>query len=260
MEEKEPGLSGTGRLAESIHPEIGNEAFWENTPHFANLRMADPGKALESLLYTPEELERLVHEKLRDINSLVTEEDVERKEVRKKVKPKHKKKKDKKSHSEISPGESQVEKEEFLVPEFAVRYEPFAQHPTAESASSDIDPTAENTVAEGKRVKKVIKAVEGESEKQVQQSAPSELSTESSLSPYTFWLKSLRGSEYVHPYNDDYALDQHSNSTKGGISETFAELLAGQGYREQAIEMYKLLMARFPEKSSFFAAKIETLK
>ena len=62
--------------------------------------------------------------------------------------------------------------------------------------------------------------------------------------------------EYVHPYEDDYALAQH----REGISETLADLLAAQGYREQAMDMYSELMARYPEKSSFFAAKIEALK
>ncbi len=45
-----------------------------------------------------------------------------------------------------------------------------------------------------------------------------------------------------------------------GISETFADLLAAQGYKEQAIEMYIKLMEKYPEKSGFFAAKIEALQ
>jgi hypothetical protein len=70
----------------------------------------------------------------------------------------------------------------------------------------------------------------------------------------------LRGSEYVHPYGDDFALEHLSGPGKAGISETFAELLAAQGYKEQARAMYRDLMAEYPEKSSFFAAKIEALK
>ena len=81
----------------------------------------------------------------------------------------------------------------------------------------------------------------------------------SPLSPYTQWLKSLTGSEYVHPYDDDFALQQGGEDPGQGISETFAELLASQGYKDQAIAMYQRLMEKYPEKSGFFAAKIEAL-
>ena len=44
------------------------------------------------------------------------------------------------------------------------------------------------------------------------------------------------------------------------ISETLAELLAKQGSRKKAIQMYERLSLIFPEKSTFFAEKIEKLK
>ena len=44
------------------------------------------------------------------------------------------------------------------------------------------------------------------------------------------------------------------------VSETLAELLARQGSRKKAIQMYKRLSLIFPKKSSFFAEKIEKLK
>lgn len=43
-------------------------------------------------------------------------------------------------------------------------------------------------------------------------------------------------------------------------SETLAALLEAQGHYEKAIAMYKRLMMKYPEKSAFFAAKIEQLK
>jgi hypothetical protein len=43
-------------------------------------------------------------------------------------------------------------------------------------------------------------------------------------------------------------------------SETLAELLVGQGRNEKAIEMYNRLILLFPEKSGYFAAKINNLK
>ncbi|MCO6493851.1 MAG: hypothetical protein J5I98_35860 [Phaeodactylibacter sp.] len=44
------------------------------------------------------------------------------------------------------------------------------------------------------------------------------------------------------------------------LSETLAELLASQGEYQRAIEMYEALMLVFPQKSGFFAEKIENLK
>ena len=47
---------------------------------------------------------------------------------------------------------------------------------------------------------------------------------------------------------------------KDVISETLARLLAKQGYRDKAIDMYERLRLAFPEKSAYFAAEIEKLK
>jgi hypothetical protein len=44
------------------------------------------------------------------------------------------------------------------------------------------------------------------------------------------------------------------------VSETLADLLVWQGNGEKAKEMYRKLILRFPEKSSYFAAKIEKIK
>lgn len=46
----------------------------------------------------------------------------------------------------------------------------------------------------------------------------------------------------------------------GIITETLAQLLANQGQIEKAINMYERLSLIFPDKSAFFAAKIEQLK
>lgn len=44
------------------------------------------------------------------------------------------------------------------------------------------------------------------------------------------------------------------------ISETLAKLLARQGEKEQAVEIYERLMLVFPKKSTYFAHQIEQLK
>ena len=110
----------------------------------------------------------------------------------------------------------------------------------------------------GKRLKKAVKSIQREESVEPELNTM-ESKTESTLSPFTQWLKGLSGSEYVHPYDDDFALRQESPLAGEGISETYADLLAVQGYKEQAIEMYKRLMEKYPEKSGFFAAKIEAL-
>lgn len=43
------------------------------------------------------------------------------------------------------------------------------------------------------------------------------------------------------------------------VSETLADLLAWQGNKIKSIEMYRKLILRFPEKSSYFATKIEKI-
>lgn len=44
------------------------------------------------------------------------------------------------------------------------------------------------------------------------------------------------------------------------ISETLAEILTRQGKKEKAIEVYKKLIWKFPQKKVYFAAQIEELK
>jgi tetratricopeptide (TPR) repeat protein len=44
------------------------------------------------------------------------------------------------------------------------------------------------------------------------------------------------------------------------VSETLAEILVKQGKKEKAIEVYKKLIWKFPQKKAYFAAQIEDLR
>lgn len=105
--------------------------------------------------------------------------------------------------------------------------------------------------------------------------------TKDTLSPYVQWLQSLKPKDPIQPDVDleslliDSMQDSDENEstqvapvieTKQSdffgevITETLAEVLADQGQNEKAILMYEKLSLIFPEKSAFFAARIENLK
>ena len=52
----------------------------------------------------------------------------------------------------------------------------------------------------------------------------------------------------------------HSIESREVVTETMAEVLAMQGMREQAVEVYHKLSLLNPGKMAYFAAKIELLK
>ena len=64
----------------------------------------------------------------------------------------------------------------------------------------------------------------------------------------------------VKPKKGKGKRDQGVQLSPDVISETLAEVLAGQGHIHAAIEMYEKLGLIYPEKKSFFAVKIENLK
>lgn len=268
MEEKDPQSKPRPGLPEALLPVIGNGSLWEQDPHRFNLRQPDPGNMLNNKLLDDGLREAILaqwHEQLEikvpapDVSPV--EEDIlepwENKKERKKQL-----KKEKKILASARPRDPIPDWLEKTDTEMNLKEDPHGpeEGEIKEVAEEKEESEGKPIKMEGKRFRKALKKAKKEQEpdKPVEREIIS-TSMESNLSPFTRWLKGLRGSEYVHPYEDDYALDQLASSMREGISETFADLLAAQGFIDQAIDMYKQLMAKYPEKSSFFAAKIETL-
>jgi hypothetical protein len=88
------------------------------------------------------------------------------------------------------------------------------------------------------------------------------------LKSFTDWLKVMRrlpqkNKEIVPDIAAErqvQAIAAHSIEGREVVTEAMAEVLAKQGMREKATEMYRKLSLLEPEKSAYFAAKIEQLK
>jgi hypothetical protein len=252
-------------IAEAIHPEIGNGVSWETNQHHFLLRSPDPTKNLDFKLLDYETIPAI------NTGSEKTEVDIFR---------------DYEEPGEINPNEvlSSIYKEITSTPgDVSLKEEGFItlapkkgkEKPERKKKPKTHDPEPPDITASpfnreepdnqlnpakaGKLVRRAAKSVRRHEDEKKAVSQELTL-TESTLSPYTQWLKGLKGSEYVHPYDDDFAFVQGSGPAKEGFSETFAELLVSQGYKEQAVEMYVKLKEKYPEKSGFFAAKIEALQ
>ena len=88
------------------------------------------------------------------------------------------------------------------------------------------------------------------------------------MKSFTEWLKTMkRLPEAAVTRNTDAAgerkvehLAQHSLDKADVVTESMAEVWLKQGNKEKAIELYNKLSLRYPAKSAYFAAKIESLK
>ncbi|MEP6794234.1 MAG: hypothetical protein ABJB16_07905 [Saprospiraceae bacterium] len=269
MEEKDPDHIARPGVPEALDPDLGNGSLWETNPHELNLKNVDPLHQLDNLLFDESVKQKIINQWNgkndiipNDMSSLHSPENntsesddgqmtwpelkqiITRNKVENTMEVEWAK-------DEIAP-ETESEEQPSPIPEDI----PGAKESVGEAKSDS------QTGKVGKRVRKVVKKARDEASAipDADQSSHDTVSGNESLSPFTRWLKGLRGSEYVHPYDDDYGLDQMSSLARGGVSETFADLLAAQGYKDKATEMYMQLMEKYPEKSSFFAAKIEALK
>ncbi len=257
-------------LPEAVNPAIGNGALWETGPHQKILRSVDNTTILDFYLLDQAARESIVLNWEAQLTPSLTQDKPDsmqpiiplsaRGSGMDAEKPKRPEKKIVASAKAKTSLPDWLENDESnLVLKKDPNNPEISDHPDP-SQEMENSPSPPSRV-EGKRVRKAVKKAKKAAKLSLNETeAPKANTAESHLSPYTKWLKSLRGSEYVHPYEDDYGLIHSAGSSPHGISETFADLLVLQGYKEQAIDMYKLLMAKYPEKSSFFAAKIEALK
>ena len=91
---------------------------------------------------------------------------------------------------------------------------------------------------------------------------------DSKVKKFTDWLKQMKT---VNPQPTDLGTDeetehvieaiaQNSNETKDIITEAMAEVLIKQGKTTKAVQLYKKLSFLNPDKSAYFAGKIDKIK
>jgi|GEM_PF-744825 len=84
------------------------------------------------------------------------------------------------------------------------------------------------------------------------------------LMSFTDWLRQVKQAEKsgeVSQMEKKVSEDAHQSVRREEIvTEAMAEVLLRQGHREQAIQLFSKLSFQFPEKSSYFAARIEQIK
>lgn len=89
------------------------------------------------------------------------------------------------------------------------------------------------------------------------------------ISEYSKWLLSFKSSDIDRRIKKEQknekkrALEESANKSikkrTGIISDSLADLLASQGHFDESKKMYEQLMLKYPEKSSYFAAKINQI-
>lgn len=261
MEQNKPNIKPAPGLPEAIHPEIGNGAAWEEHLHEQLLRNPDPSKQLDHLLI-------LDHLQLRE--DLQADDSAEAEvPMPEPIVPD--------TNKIEAPDDPYLIMENVLddahetlpvdisldIPKDKKKGKSKKEGKPKQEENPDLIKDTQEVIKNpqaGKLVRKAAKSVKRQEKEQIKAQEIKYPPPENDLSPFTQWLKGFAGSDYVHPYEDDFAFAQGAGSSGEGISETFADLLAAQGYKDQAIEMYIKLVEKYPEKSGFFAAKIEALQ
>ncbi|HSF89562.1 MAG TPA: hypothetical protein VLA46_09110 [Saprospiraceae bacterium] len=260
MEQNKPNIKPAPALPEALHPEIGNGVAWAGQLHEQLLRSPDPSKQLDPLLI-------LDHLQLKE--DLQPDDTTGAAHINLPSSPEATHEIETPDHANITKvnlGESSEQPVVDTNPDIPKARKKAKSRKEGKAKLEEHTDWMEDTQEEekspkaGKLVRKAAKSIKRQEKEQIKAQEMKSTQPDLELSPFTRWLKGFAGSDYVHPYEDDFAFGQGPGSGGEGISETFADLLASQGYKEQAIEMYIKLMEKYPEKSGFFAAKIEALQ
>jgi len=87
-----------------------------------------------------------------------------------------------------------------------------------------------------------------------------QIESSAGLSDFSIWLLEQSGQSEIHAIKKTPKKKKKVKKDKSVVSEPLADLLALQGHTLQAIDMYHKLSLIFPEKSAFFAAKIDKIQ
>ena len=130
----------------------------------------------------------------------------------------------------------------------------------------EIVSSAETTNKKDKKQKKKKKKVK-ESKTEVLAPEFSAIFDDKNPQQFLNWLKNmkaLQGSQLEKKQKKkskiQQIIDKSIEEPVGIVSESYALVLAKQGHKDKAIEMFRQLILKNPEKSSYFAAQIEKIK
>ena len=133
------------------------------------------------------------------------------------------------------------------------------------------EPKSKVTVQMGEEAKK-MKKVKAKANKGLRWSSMTAADYKmKTLDPFTVWINSIDGvvlkegevGQKTKKAKKKKKKEKHLDSFQDKpeiASEQLADLLVNQGHMQQAIAMYERLSLKYPEKSTFFAGKIDIIK
>ncbi|MBK9254200.1 MAG: hypothetical protein IPM42_01795 [Saprospiraceae bacterium] len=129
------------------------------------------------------------------------------------------------------------------------------------ASTNDVTDSAEDLIKDKKKKKKRKK------KKEQDKSSKFILNDFGNTSDYVQWLLSISGKSITKSKDKktkkkkkvSAGVKRSITKSEQIISESLADILAAQGHFSEAIKMYDQLILKFPEKSSYFAAKIDNL-
>ncbi|MFD2595991.1 hypothetical protein [Sphingobacterium griseoflavum] len=149
--------------------------------------------------------------------------------------------------------------------EYADTYQPFASPLLATNKKSSFDPVAFDKIVLDQQIREHIIHLQEPEDKlseDVKQRAVGPIRVDKTSSVIE---KFIREEPQIQPPPADQ-LNMENKARKSSeeqydlVTETLANIYAGQGMYVKAIEVYKKLILKFPEKKSYFATQIQALE